>query len=94
MYLNNLTQLQTAQVQTEMILDTELHMQSMLKKPTQNTHTHTHTHTQHYMPAAQKESVNSLQVISQMICLFQVAVPPVWSAENHHENALLTSYLI
>ena len=43
MYLNNLTQLQTAQVQTEMILDTELHMQSMLKKPTQNTHTHTHT---------------------------------------------------
>ena len=37
MYLNNLTQLQTAQVQTEMILDTELHMQSMLKKPTQNT---------------------------------------------------------
>ena len=90
MYLNNLTQLQTAQVQTEMILDTELHMQSMLKKPTQNTH----THTQHYMPAAQKESVNSLQVISQMICLFQVAVPPVWSAENHHENALLTSYLI
>lgn len=86
MYLNNLTQLQTAQVQTEMILDTELNMQSMLKKPTQNT--------QHYMPAAQKQPVNSLQVINQTLCLFQVTAPPVWRAENHHENALLTSYLI
>ena len=88
MYLNNLTQLQTAQFQIEMILDTELNMQSMLKK-------HPLTpHTQHYMSAAQKEPVNSLQVINWMIRLFQVAAPPVWSAENHHENALLTSYLI
>ena len=54
MYLNNLTQLQTAQVQIEMILDTELNMQSMLKK-----HPPPTPHTQHYMSAAQKEPVNS-----------------------------------
>ena len=48
----------------------------------------------HYVSAAQKEPVNSLQVIINQICLFQVAASPVWSAENHHENALWTSDLI
>lgn len=48
----------------------------------------------HYVSAAQKEPVNSLQVIINQICQFQVAAFPVWSAENHHENALWTSDLI